>query len=287
MAMGKRNEIEQVGLEDPTFNINNTNSKLMDDGGEMGQNDLEGLRFNINENIPEAPAMNATQLPVDLRSIDDLPDLEVLKEAFVQLCDALPEDHPDFINVRTAMRKVRDHKIALSEQEEADMSGIQPDPREEAEQFFNQQMQIFERPFDGDTLEPEIMPDETLPDETFMEEQTLEQIVQEESTVPAFMEQDMISGETAQDMSTSGAVPHLTAYDIDPAIDEINQAIDQVAGQPMPEELEPDPFQPQYDPFMAPDYMFNSQYMPDYMMPGPMPYGPMGPGPMGPMPGPM
>ena len=99
----------------------------------------------------------------------------------------------------------------------------------------------------------------------------------------------MIPNEMLPNIGMPGAMAEPTGYDANMAANEINQAIDHLTGQAMPQEMEmePDPFQPQYDPFMAPEYMFDPemQYMMQYMMPGAMPCGPMGPGPM-PMPGP-
>ena len=54
------------------------------------------------------------------------------------------------------MRKVRDHKIAMSETEddEAEKAQVQLDPIQEAEQFFDQQMQLLEKSFDMLAEEP-------------------------------------------------------------------------------------------------------------------------------------
>ena len=69
----------------------------------------------------------------------------------------------------------------------------------------------------------------------------------------------------AKVMGMSGTMPQPASYDVGMAADEINQAIDQVVDP----QAGHDPFQQQYDPFMAPEYMFDPQYMPGYMMPGP------------------
>jgi hypothetical protein len=290
MAMGQRDEIEQGALEES--------------------------RFNINEPDGIEPFPVELQLPVEERSIEDLPSLDVLKDAFLQLSETLPEDHPDLVNVRTAMHKVLNHQISLSETNDADTSDpynmdagvmvdpIEHDPFQEAEQFFNKQMELFEKSFDespmesfgihspvqfeGESIESAIMSDEPLPDEFLMEEQTLEQRLCEpdpfDVPAPGFAEQDMMPDNMVDDMNTPGPGPEFAIFDIDPAIDEINQAIDEVTQQAMPEEMEPDPFEQQQDPYMTGfDQM---QYMVNpFGMPGP--YGPMGPGPMGPMPGQM
>ena len=171
------------------------------------------------------------------------------------------------------------------------------DPFEETEQLFDQQMQALESAFDEPMLEPvepqlpEMFEEETgmmfeqQPDEAFMEADSLEQIVEQEALfetpAPEFFEQEMMQA----DMDMPGIMSEPASYDADMAADEINQAIDQVIEQPLPQETEPDPFQPQYDPYMMGQNMLDQmQYMADpFAMPGPC--GPMGPVP-GPMPGP-
>lgn len=289
MAMGKRNEIEQMVLEEPTFNIH--------------------------EKTSEAPDLDSIPLPVELRGIDELPDLQDLVKAFGCLSGVLPDDHPDLVNVRTAMRRVRDHKIALSEMNETHAMDVYPagiemendpfqfDPFQEAEEFFNKQMEFLERSFDdqaigpvgiqapdlfeSEVLESDVMPDETVPEESFMEERTLEQIVQEDpftAPAPAFAGQGMMPGEMMDDMGMPSDIQGLIGYDAGSIADEINQAMDEAAQGLTPQEDELDPFQPLSDPYMMGfdqmQYMANPFGMPD-------PYGPMGPGPMGPMPGPM
>ncbi|MBN2270504.1 MAG: hypothetical protein JXN61_07815 [Sedimentisphaerales bacterium] len=277
-AMGKKSEIERAAPEGP--------------------------RFKINEEDRSEQTPAASQLPVELRSIDQLPSLEDLKDAFLTLVDVLPDDHPDLVNVRTAMRKVRDHHIALSEAEDAEMDNdpLQHDPLAEAEQFFDEQMALLEKSFDepmeaegffeANGLEADLMPDGALPSDFVAEAQTLEGIIEGESPfeapAPEFM--DIMPDELLPDTGMPYLMP--AGYDVGMIADEINQAIDQVAGQPVSDEMELDPFSPQYDPYMAGQQMFDEQmqYMADpFMMPGmgamPGPCGPMGPMP-GPMPGP-
>jgi hypothetical protein len=130
-----------------------------------------------------------------------------------------------------------------------------------------------------------------LPDEAFPEAESLEEIVEQEhvfgAPAPAFIGQDMMPDEMMADMSMADAMPEPTGYDTGSIADEINQAINEVTQGPMPQEEEPDPFHPLYDPYMMGQNMFDQmQYMANpFAMPDP--YGPMGLGPMGPMPGPM
>jgi hypothetical protein len=188
MAMGRRDEIE---LAPP-----------------------EGPRFNINEQNLSTPIPLESQLPVEDRSIDELPSLEVLKDAFLTLVDALPEDYPDLVNVRRAMRKVRDRHIALSEMNEAETQSdpLQFDPYEEAEQFFNQQMELLEKSFDDpaitdieaqDVFEGQAGESGALfhghhLNESFSEQDSLEQIVSQDpfrAPLPEFAQDDMIPNE--------------------------------------------------------------------------------------------
>ena len=107
----------------------------------------------------------------------------------------------------------------------------------------------------------------------FIDEQNLEQIVEDGISVmeiqPDFVQDDMM-----QMMDAAGpemAEPMEQDFGQEPmsAFDEIDQAIDQVSGQPMQLEMEADPFQVQYDPMMAQQHMFDPQYMQQFMMPGP------------------
>jgi len=254
-----------------------------------------------------------TQQPEKVLSIGfiELEGLQDLVEAFGCLSGVLPDDHPDLINVRTAMRRVRDHKIALTETNETNAVDFYPadaeiennpfqsDPFQEAEQIFNKQMEFFEKSLDGQAVEPvgfqatglfegevlesELMPDETMPEEPFVEEQTLEQVINEqdsfEALAPGFMDQYMVPDEMAADMSMPGAMPEPTGYDAGSIADEINQAMDEVTQGLMPQK-EPDPFQSLYDPYMMGQNMFDQmQYMANpFAMPDP--YGVMRPGPM-------
>jgi len=270
---------------------------------EIGQAAPEGPRSNISEEDPVESASVESQLPVELRSIDQLPSLEDLKDAFLTLVDVLPEDHPDLMNVRMAMRKVRDHHITLSEIEDLEMGSepLECDPLQQAEEFFEQQMTLLEKPFDepmsnpaemraphlfeGNVLEPELMPGEALPAD-FLMETPLEEIVQEETLFEAgaeeLMAQDMMPDEIMPDIGAPYLMPSPAGYGAGVAADEINQAIDEVAAQPVPDEMMPDPFAQQYNPYMAAQPMFDQQiqYMADpFAVPGPC-------GPMGPMPGP-
>ena len=279
-AKGKSDEIGQVVLGEPSFDINEQNLDNTFDDSES---------------------------TIQFRSVDALPSLEDLSEALSQLTGVFPEDHPDIINLRMAISTIEKHQGSMSEMDgpESDMMNVQPedigigmdysrrDPHEEAEQFFEQQMQILEKSFDEpvevqaqDMLEDQIMGSEMVFDEAIAAQEGLEDVIQQEDAFdtpgPEPMEQEIMPDEITADMGIQAAVIEPAEYDVDVVADEINQAIDGAAGQPMPEEQEPDPFQMQYDPFGIMNQMFDQQmqYMANPMM------TPPGLGPMGPMPGP-
>ena len=248
------------------------------------------MRFDISDQTPEEIA----------RKFTDLVD------AHGQLLAVLPEGHPDVVSLRSALSDIINDPQTMSKLEslagESRPSKLgvgdpyENDPYEEAQQAFGQQMQLIEQQLDRPSLAPVEMqefhmPDDTLPQEHFIQEQTLEQIIEAdpfEATAPEFMEQDVMPHEMVADMGMPGSMPEPIGYDADMAADEINHAIDQVTEKQMIHEPEPDPFQQQYDPFMAPEYMVDPQmqYMQNYMMPGPVPFGPgIGPAMPGSMPG--
>ena len=240
-----------------------------------------------------------------------------ITDALGHLQGVLPSEHSDIVNLRAAVHSILDDPETMPKLESltgdvgpSKLGEGNPYERNmfgETEQVFEEQLQMIEEQFSGpemmpietqapdmfgnQDLQPEMMANEALLGEPFAEEQTLEEIVQQEDpfavAAPGFAEQDMIPNEMLPNIGMPGAMAEPTGYDANIAADEINQAIDHLTGQATPQEMEtePDPFQPQYDPFMAPEYMFDPRYIPSYMVPGPMSFGPgMGLGPMGPMP---
>ena len=261
--------------------------------------------YTPNAEIPADAAEESTPEDLMRRFIDIAGALGHLQTVF-------PEDHPDIMNLRTALHDILDDPEAMSKLESI-VGDVGPsklgtgdpyaiDAFEEAEQVFDQQMQSIESAFDEPMFkpaepyaadmfdeQPEMMFGQ-LPEEAFPETESLEQIVEQEhvfgAPAPAFMEQDLMPDEMMADMGMPGAMPEPTSYDAGSIADEINQAINEVTQGPMPQEEEPDPFQPLYDPYMMGQNVFEQmQYMANpFAMPDP--YGPMGLGPMGPMPGP-
>jgi hypothetical protein len=304
MAMGKRNEIETIPFEQqPMININGQNPDEVSGTDNPASFDT-GLSINgEDENPPwlikKGPAMSAELSPEDvMHSFIDITD------ALGHLQKVLPPEHPDIVNLKTAMRDILDNPETMSKLET--LAGPdrpsklgQGNPYEN-DDIIEQVNGPYEHP-DMSLLQPGMpvmfdnaeqmeMPFEEamLHENGYMDEQNLEQVTEDEISA---IEQSQFMQDEMMDMGIPGAMEIAKAdleFD-DPAamFDEINQAIDQMIEQPMQEELEPDPFQMQYDPFMAQQYMFNPQYRPDYMAGGPMPLNPdMGFGPTGLMMGP-
>lgn len=289
-----------------------------DEGQEIPSSaDIWMKYFNANEF--DMLDLDTPNTDVDIETAAELtPEDKVRK--FVNIIGALahlqtvfPKDHPDIVNLRAAWYDISNDPETISELESI-VGDVGPsklgtgdpyaiDSFEEAEQLFEQQVQSVESAFDEPMFEPAEphapdMFDEQpemmfgqLPEEAFPETESLERIVEQEhvfgAPAPAFMEGDMMPNEMAADMSMDSVMPEPVGYDAATIADEINRAIDEVSQQPMPEEMEPDPFQPQFDPYMMGQNVFDHmQYMANpFAMPDP--YGPMGLGPMGPMPGPM
>ena len=296
-AVGQRDEIEQVVLHESIFNINKLDSdESMFTGTQLPvtrTDDFEpsevesAIQEQHSERAPRITQRPAENIGLTLEEMEH--KLDDLMDAHSHLQKVLPRDHIDILNLQDAIinivtdpRRIAEFDSLVGEIGPSKLGEGDPyerDSFEETGQVFDKQMQMVEEQFSG----PEIMPvktqpmnpemglEESLHHESFMEQGSLEGIVQQVDpfavAVPGLMEQDMSPTEMAEDMRMPDAMSEPVGYDDDMAIDEINHAIDQVTEQPM--EHEPDPFQPRYDPFMAPEYMANpQQYMPNYMLPG-------------------
>ena len=228
----------------------------------------------------EAPGTNVYggESAVDVPNIGDLPSLEDLTGALFQLRQVFPEDHPDVLRLSTLVQELS-YNAPMSQPEDFNAgidsygSGVTPDPFEfdpfqEAEQIFDQQMQLLDRSFE-------------LPGFETMEHQAL-----------------MHPGQSMLEQTMGGIGP---AMDVGPeSLDDIVEACDMPHGMPMVNGMPagpayddclmtPDLFGqamngalgPMEDPYMdtpdcddmPPEDMYDP--MPDpmknpYMMPGPM-----------------
>ena len=231
-------------------------------------------------------AIESTPEDVNQKFIDIAGALNHLQNVF-------PEDHPDIVNLKGALHEILEDREAMSKSgslvgESGDDDPYEIDAFEEAERVYEQKMQSLESKFEEPMFEPvesqvpEMFEEgpgmfEQQPDEAFMEVDSLEQIVEQEALYetppPEFMESEIMPVEMESDMNMPSLMPGLTVFDIDPAIDEIHQAIDELVQQPIPQEMEHDPSQPQYDPYMMGQNINDQmQYMIDpFMMHGPMP----------------
>lgn len=239
------------------------------------------------------------------------PRIARITDALSVLEDVLPEDHPDVVNLKTALQVLGGQSSdALSlNGSESVFDFPEHDPVAEAQRIFDQQMQEFDKAFELPAFmqtenqssdgfdEQQALLDQmlelTLSGMPFMEQDGLEQIVEQADPYGGMeqplMEPEMMPGDVPSDMGMSEAMPSVDGYDMGMIHDEINQAIDQASGQPMPQGPMPEQPMAAYDPLLDDPwemrrYMFDpymQQLMNPYMMPGPMQFGPMGP-----MPGP-
>jgi hypothetical protein len=247
--------------------------------------------------IDTKPAMLAELTPEDIarRFID-------ITGAIGHLQEVLPPEHPDIVNLRAAVHDILDNPEAMSKLESL-AGDIGHSKLGEGNPYENDDITPFEQPdntarnilghpdlsplqqdipamFDG--MEQAAMPVEEnmLLEDDHINEQSLEHAVEGETVLEPqsqLTQDDMMQMMEAANPEMTEPVDQDFGIDSMEAFDEINQAIDQLTEQPVQEELEPDPFQMQYDPFMEQQYMFDPQYMPDYMAGGPMPPGHMGP----------
>jgi hypothetical protein len=108
----------------------------------------------------EAPGANdyGGEPAVDVPNTVDLPSLEDLTGALFQLRQVFPEDHPDVLRLSTLVHELS-YNAPISQPEgfnagvESYGKGVIPDPFEfdpfqEAEQIFDQQMQLLDRSFE-------------------------------------------------------------------------------------------------------------------------------------------
>lgn len=229
-----------------------------------------------------------------------LPSIDDLTHALIQLREVFPEDHPDVLRLSTAIQALSYDTSVL--QPEVPFVGFGPsgadagqdpfdvDPFQEAEQIFDQQMQLLDQSFEVpgfetvDALDPGIYAEPAMFDLPMVNEfrptmdpgpASLDDIVE------AY---DMPSGETMP-----GGMNEMPAYDnclMTP--DFFRQQMNGVMDQMGPEDPYMDPSQcddmmpqdiygqPMPDPMMDP-YMMNPYMMPGPMGPNFMPDPPPGP----------
>lgn len=230
---------------------------------------------------------------------DMLPEFSHIAHSLVTLRQSLPEDHPDIINLKEAAHLWLEHPEWWPKPEDfgvefmgSNLGQGNPYENDEIEQVYDTVRGTIHppNPLSPQQNAPLLSNEIEEPAMPFMQSPALaddagyaanlEQAVETEYAAFDYIlqltEAGMPSELNPADFGVEKVFDQDIGHNIDSAIDEINQAIDQAAN--------PDPFQTQYDPFMEPEYMFGPQYMPHYMVPAPMPYGPMGPMP-GPAPG--
>jgi hypothetical protein len=270
-------------------------------------------------NIGASPRPQEEPVPIELEEIrhlfdgvrdtihgDEVPEANTvpriadITEALGTLEKVLPEDHPDIINLRNALRIMDGQGFDTSAADETQIAydTLEHDPVAEAQRIFDQQMQEFDKAFElpefmqmdnqfiGGFDEQQAVLEQMLEQAQlgmpFMEQDGLEQIMERVDPYGGpeqpFMEPEMMSNDVPSVMDMSAALPNADGFDLDMIHDEINQAIDDIAGQP--QEPEPDPWQMMQDPY---GIGLPQSYPDPFAMPDP--FGPPI-GPMGPMPGP-
>ena len=262
MVMDEKEKTEPVVLNEHTFNIHQTI-----DGDEH-------VKFDDGESTPQGVARNFLNIT----------------DALIHLQKVLPAEHPDIINLRTAMHDILGDPQAMSKLEilagdakPSKLGGGNPyerDFQEETENTFDEQIQMFDRQFESPTESeplaaqfPNMFEDSVVEvgdSATLTQVQTLEEIVEDN-----FDDYSHVDVETDY-MDEAMAGTEVMNENEDSEFTQIEQAIDKIKEEPLPE----DPFQPMYGPWMDERYIFDPQYTPGYMMPGSMSFGPMGPMPM-------
>lgn len=183
-----------------------------------------------------------------------IPDFKDLAAALMQLSKVFPQDHPDIVNLKNAMHQLSDDgQLSITEKnlpETKDENSF--NPLLEAEKIFDQQMQILGKSFELPAMENfEIQLFQMSEIDT--PKQGLEEIVNQEDFLDnpqmQFAEPDMMQ----QEVSGMDIMPE----NQDIALSQIEQAIDQLKEQPLPQE--PDPFSMQEDPYLIAQQMFDQQ----------------------------
>lgn len=244
----------------------------------------------------------------------DLPELWDIADALGHLQNVFPENHPDIVHLRAAAHEILEHPERLPQVEDFGVEFAEsrlgsgnpyemdlvdepemPEMAYPEEGLFEQQIQtagdVLESPVFGFDQEPDLAPDgyadlEAMlgtPEAGLAEPGGLEQMIQQEGPFDAplaeIIEQDIMPDAVGPDMGIPGFMPEADRLGLMTPEDEVNEAMNVVAGQPEMDQ-EPNPFQAQYDPFTTAQQMFDEQmqYMDNpFMMPG---MGPMqGPAP--------
>jgi hypothetical protein len=230
-----------------------------------------------------------------------LPDLDTMTDALGQLRQVLPGDHTDILRLETAIEMVRYHGVTpdISEPEvgpgyapmEQVAGGYEQDMFEQQAAVFEHQTHALEEIVDVfgtdamPALDAPLEPDRGLEsmigecNDGYAELGGLEQRMEQEQlfeAIPAepmaeVMPADIPRIGMADPLAAVGGLDYMTPED------EIAQGIDALAGQPGMQEMEPDPFQVQHDPFATAQQIFDQQmqFMANpFLMPGMMPMGP-------------
>jgi hypothetical protein len=178
----------------------------------------------------------------DIAEVDTVRRLSDIRDALRQLKGVLPEDHPDIINLRNAAH-IMSGKVVLPELLDAETAA--PDIASAQPYNINQVLDAinsYQLPIGVDDVlsahDIQSKSAEVMNEDVIAQDVSLEQIVENESAV----------GQLQPDFSP----------DINVAITEINNAVNQIIDAPIPQ---PEPFQMEEAPYLIAQRMFDQQML--------------------------
>ena len=235
----------------------------------------------------------------DMMGTTDLPSLEDLTDALFQLREVFPDDHPDIVRLSTAIQALSYNASILQSGDPdvgfglsgagVDQNPFEIDPFQEAEQIFNQQMQLLDQSFEAPGFETVEAQDPSM----FTEQAMFEQPMYEDGSAMNPGPESLDDIVEACDMPNEAAMfngtnampaygdclmtPDLFGQQMNGAVDQIGPE-DPCMDAPWCDNMMPQDMygQPMPDPMMDP-YMMNPYMMPGPMGPNFMPDPPPGP----------
>ena len=231
----------------------------------------------------------------DMLGTMDLPSLEDLTDALFQLREVFPEDHPDIVLLSTAIQALSYNASMLQSEDPdvgfgpsgagVDQNPFEADPFQEAEQIFNQQMQLLDQSFEASAFETVEAQDPSMFTEQAMFEQPMFEDGPAINPGPESLDDIVEAHDMPNGATMFNGMSEMPTYDGCPMSQELfDQQMHEAAEQIAPEEASPDPYDngmvpgemygPMPEDMMEPDMMnpemMDPQMMNPYMMPGPM-----------------
>jgi len=218
-----------------------------------------------------------------MESEADLPTVEDLTAALFLLSEVFPDDHPDIVRLSTAIQALS-YNASTSQSEapdvgfgpsEIDQNPFENDPFQNAEQIFNQQMQLLEQSFEVPAFETIEAQDSFVSAEQAMFEHPFEEISPAMNPGPASLDDIVEACDMPNESAMFDGTNEMSAYYGCPMSQELfDQQMHEASEQVAPEEADQAP----PDQGMMPGEMYgpmpenamDPQMMNPYMMPGPM-----------------